>query len=270
MIINTLSFERKILFKDNLTKLSKFIDQSISENDTSFYFLGELIFDEYKMDVEYIKSQAISEDSDKMDAIKKIASDHMCYLSIGYVESVKDKLYNSQVVIDPLGNIIHNHRKFNLTSNESKVFSKGQSPVTSFSIGETIYSLSICYDMFSPSFKKDYDERTHILLHSLTDPQDGKFTLGFTSRFTNSYYFAANRFSSNVNAYYNGHIGIFSPRGKKLSFSMDKENIKTFQLKNDFNIPKFGVLKYIRIFFHLITHLRPTIAYLKWNKKNKN
>jgi predicted amidohydrolase len=264
MIFHAISFKREDNLSLNINKLEEIINQTINKTQLNFYFLGELIFDDYNMTHENINKNKYSQDSREMKLLKDLASRYGIVLSFGYIEELGDKVYNSQVVINNYGEIIHNHQKSNLTNKEREVFEPGDSPVTSFDLYGTKISLAICYDLFSPLFKENYQKDSKILLHSLTDPQDGRFTLGFSGRITSSFYIAANRYNDE----YNGHIGIYSTTGKKIGFSMNKEDIISFDFDQNKQYLKCKFLNYIRIFFHLITHLKKTINYLKWSKKN--
>lgn len=264
MIFHTISFKREESLILNISKLEEIIKSTINKTQLNFYFLGELIFDVYNMNIENINKNKYSQDSEEMQLFKDLASRYGIVLSFGYIEELGEKVYNSQVVINNYGEVIHNHQKSNLTNKEREVFESGDNPVTSFDLYGTKISIAICYDLFSPKFKNNYKEDTQILLHSLTDPQDGRFTLGFSGRITSSFYIAANRFSEE----YNGHIGVYSMTGKKIGFSMSKEDIISFDFNQNKHYKRCKILNYTRIFFHLITHLKNTINYLKWSKKN--
>ncbi|XMB72995.1 carbon-nitrogen hydrolase family protein [Mycoplasmatota bacterium WC30] len=267
MIIHTIAYKRLNTFNENLKKLEEYILKYKIEEKINLFFLGELIFTDYQLDKVYIDKNKYAQDSVQMVKARKLAEKHDVCISFGYIEADNDKVYNSQVFIGNQGQILHNHRKNNLTAKEGEVFEKGESAVTNFMFEERKISLAICYDLFSNNFKKNYKADTDILLHSLTDPQDGRFTLGFSGRFTPSYYVAANRYNDGAN-YYNGHIGIYSSFGTKIAFSMNKENVLSFDLKQGKKIRNCKFLAYIKIFFHILRFPIKTYKYLSWSKKN--
>lgn len=265
MIFHAISYKREESFHKNILKFDKIITAHINNNDDHFFLLGELIFDEYNLSKDNIDANKFSQSSDKMTEIRHLAIKHQCYLSLGYIEEDMEHCYNAQVVVDKTGEILHNHRKQNLTKKEQNVFKNGESPVTSFHIDDVRYSISICYDLFSRNFRKDYLTDSSVLLHSLTDPQDGRFTLGYSGRYTSSKYIASNRFSDE----YNGHIGIYSENGKRMAFSMNKENIVSKQFDMRKKAALIPLINYVKVFFHFLRFLRKSIQYLKWSKENK-
>ena len=189
-------------------------------------------------------------------------------MSFGYIEELGDKLYNSQVVIGFDGEIVHNHRKCNLTAKEREVFAKGEKPISSFFLDGHRVSICICYDYFSQNFKKHYNKKTNIVLHSLTDPQDGRFTLGYSGRRNPAYYIASNRFSNNEGRYYNGHIGIYDSKGKRRMFSTDKENILSYNFSEGVSFKSNRLLLKIKMITHLLVNIRKTVNYIFWSLKN--
>jgi|LGOV01.1.fsa_nt_gb predicted amidohydrolase len=265
MIIHTMAFMHLSSFDDNTKKLENCIIEFSVLGETNLFFLGELIFTEYNLDEQYIQLNKYSLDSPKMLKIIDLAKKYDVCISFGYIESFNDSTYNSQVFISNVGQILHNHRKCNLTKKESLVFEKGDKAVSSFMFEGYKFSVSICYDMFSDSFKNNYEKDTDILFHSLTDPQDGRFTLGFTGRYTSSYFVASNRYDS-LNKY-NGHIGVYSSLGSRLDFSMNKEEVLHFNF-NPKKIKRSKLLLYLKIFFHLLRFPIRTIKYVSWSMKN--
>ena len=265
MIIHTIAFKYLDSLKENVTKLEKYILEGKVNGKTNLFFLGELIFTGYKLNEQFIQLNKYSLDSIQMVKFLDLAKKYDVSISFGYIEASDDITYNSQVFINNEGQIIHNHRKNNLTNAERRVFGTGDKAVSSFMFEGHKFSISICYDMFSDDFKLNYEKDTDILLHSLTDPQDGRFTLGFTGRFTSSYYIAANRYDKSTN--YNGHIGIYSSLGSRLAFSMNKEEVLLYDF-NPQKIKRCKPLLYIKVFFHFLRFPIKTTLYLIWSMKN--
>ena len=266
MIIHTIAYKKLDSLNENLKKLEEYIVKNRIDGKINLFFLGEQIFTNYFLDEQSISLNKYTMESNQMSKFLKLAKDYNVCISFGYIEALNNLAYNSQIFIDYQGQIVHNHRKNNLTYKESLVFDQGDKAVTSFMFEGYKFSIAICYDMFSARFRKDFEKDTDILLHSLTDPQDGRFTLGFSGRFTSSYYVAANRYDDSNN--YNGHIGIYSSLGTRLEFSMDKESVLNFEFSPRKKIRRSKILAYIKIFFHILRFPIKTYKYLAWSMKN--
>lgn len=272
MKITTVSYQSKYSKEENITTISELVTKIKIEQETDFIFFGELALSNYIISKDYLELNSVSLDGKEIETMKNVAKKNCVCISFGYSEKAHDNYYNSQIVIDQNGCVVYNHRKNNLTNKERLFFSEGKTPVSFFVLNNFQYAISICFDMFGPTFHKQYkSKQATIFLHALTDPQDAKFALGFSGRSTLAYYIAANRFGTENTTYYNGHIGIYSPTGKKIGLMSDQEGILSSNIIDKKRNKTFlKIVNTFKIGIHLILHLKKVINYLAWSTKNKN
>ncbi len=271
MKISTISYEPNATLEENIKSISFLVEEVMIDSTIDLIFFGELALSKYNLASKYIEDNSLSLKDENMNLLKSISINNIVCLSFGYIEEEAGVFYNSQVFIDKEGNIVNNHRKYNLTNKERVVFNNGISPVSFFVYNGIDFASSICFDMSSKDFKIQWRKESNVdvLLHSLTDPQDAKFTLGSSGRFVESYYIASNRHGTENGIYYNGHIGIYSPYGKKISINTNKVgNLNVVIIKKNRNKALLKISNYLFIIFHLIKHIRKTYKYYKWSREN--
>jgi len=92
-------------------------------------------------------ASAISEDPFIMGMSERAEAESI-YIAVGFVEREGDHLYNSAVLIDPLGNIVLHHRKINELDFAKELYSTGSEVFTADTEFGTV-GLMICADALS-------------------------------------------------------------------------------------------------------------------------
>jgi predicted amidohydrolase len=88
-------------------------------------------------------------DSQTVIGLSKFCRDNDFHLVVGFAERQKDKLYNSALVIGPLG-LIHTYRKLHLFNTEKEYFDPGDTPLGIVKIRGAKVGVMICFDWAFP------------------------------------------------------------------------------------------------------------------------
>lgn len=101
------------------------------------------------------------------DAVATMAREHELYVSFGLSERAEGKVYNSQVLISPQGDVIAKHRKFWM---RSPAFDQGERGLTVADVDGARIALLICADARSLWLMRAIRRaRADIVLASLAD-----------------------------------------------------------------------------------------------------
>lgn len=144
------------------------------------------------------------------------ALSHQIHISFGLSETKDQLLYNSQVLLDPQGQIVSVHRKIHLTDWDiDDGFTAGDT-VTFDMIDGIKTATIICYDSMSADInKRIYDAGAQLVLLPMADTVDETFIHFSTNVFDNlAWLVAANRVGNEDGNTYDGHIFIAAPNGQ--------------------------------------------------------
>jgi predicted amidohydrolase len=150
------------------------------------------------------------------NALAAEALAHNVYISMGLTESAGTALYNSQVLIDPAGQIVSVHRKVHLTSWDIESGFTAGTDVTFSEIDGVKVATVICYDMQSESVMRSVVAGgAKLVILSLADMDDESFIHYSCESFTSAAWVViANRVGTEDGNSYAGHVSINAPSGE--------------------------------------------------------
>jgi 5-aminopentanamidase len=112
-----------------------------------------------------IPSRALTRDSPPLQRLSQMARDAQTTLVIGYAERDGDRVYNSAACFGPDGALLANYRKVQLYGPREKTIYQPGDAWTTFSLGEEIAAILICYDVeFAPHIKSLADRGVTAIL----------------------------------------------------------------------------------------------------------
>ena len=136
--------------------------------------------------------------------------------------------------------------------------------------------VSICFDMMGRDFHGLVKKlRPVVMIHSLADPQKGRFLTGLAGRMTGSWYVSANRFGKEKGMAFNGHMACVNPAGDIVRSVYGKERFESCPIYVNKHAGRVSLfirkkLLLLRVVFHVLTHLRQTREYLRWDRSKKS
>lgn len=145
----------------------------------------------------------------------ELARENKIHISFGITERDDDKIYNSQVLLNPNGEIAAVQRKNNP---KDMPFQSGSKPITFASINGVKTGIVICYDIQSAATVEAIrNGRPDMIILSNADWSDewddNNFAAGYLARRFNSWVVSANRFGNEGDIHWDGHIEISNPLG---------------------------------------------------------
>ncbi len=133
--------------KQNLEK----VQDVLNGIDADIIVLPELAFTGYffeNRDELYKLAEDLS-DSPTLKGLTKLCRDSDFHIITGFAESYQERLYNSALVIGPLG-LVHRYRKLHLFNTEKEYFDPGDTPLDVIQIDDTKIGVMICFDWVFP------------------------------------------------------------------------------------------------------------------------
>lgn len=218
----------------NRTRLASLTDEiCAAQPGVELLFFGETILGWYDKGVDskrYHHQIAESIPGPTTEALAAVARRNGVYLCFGMNEQSPQGVHNTQVLLDPQGEIVALHRKVNL---KDDIFSPGRVPVTLTSIKGIKTAIIICYDMQSgtvvEALKKSAPE---LILFSLADDEDENwFAAGFGARMFDSWLVSANRYGQEGGHYWNGHLVISDPLGRLRVKTKEQEQVVSYTVR---------------------------------------
>jgi len=205
---------------------------------------------------EYHRSAAETIPGETTRAMAALAMKHNLYLSFGLSESSAGKLFNSQVLINPAGEIQALHRK---KRPESDLFTPGPVPVTITEIKGLRTGIVICADAANPhAMWKMATQRLDLILLSLADDCDpGLFAARFNARMYDAWIVTANRYGDQEEQFWNGHVVISDPMGVLRVVAQEKEQFVVYNItlsSSRSSLPK-RLLRNVAVKTPLIPHV---------------
>lgn len=253
----------------NLSNIAETVHR-VSEEipDAGLVVFGEMVtgfYDPGNM-AEYHRNISLPVNDHILADVENAARQNGIHVCFGMSELSENTMYNSQVLLDNLGQIKTVHRKRNLKSAETGAgYQPGETPVTFTEINGLRTAIVICSDAASPGTMKILmKSRPDLIILSLADDKDENwFMARCNAHLYGSWIITANRFGAEGHRFWNGHTVISDPNGKIRSRSVGKEavlceNIEPFEplsflrrLRNRCAVPfiVLGNLKALRSYF---------------------
>jgi len=190
----------------------------LEHNDIQVIVFGELILEWYWDETEkdaYQKNMSEPIPGTSTDFIKSLSINNNVSIVFGMTEidQSSSKLYNSQVLVRPNGELIK-YRKRNLNSTDlDNNFSKGDELVVTEIDGIRV-ALIVCSDMQSNKITKEIaDAKVDVILQSLTSSTDLNPNISYVGMQMNTWIVFANRYGTEGIYNYTGFTQIINPAG---------------------------------------------------------
>lgn len=204
--------------------------------DVELVIFGEMILGWYNPGEvpEYHRDIAERISKETLQDFVSLSVRHGIYLCFGMSEIDDGVLYNSQVLLNPQGEIQAVHRKSNLKSSEKKAdYKSGSVPVTITDIKEVRTGIVICSDAASPrTIWEMMRSELDMIILSLADDCDEKlFMARCNARMYDAWVVTANRYGDENGRFWNGHMVISDPLGRLRAVGQDREQYLVYELK---------------------------------------
>ena len=215
----------------NLAHIASQVDAVLQAHpDTDLVFFGELLLGWFDPggDPAYHRALARPLTPGLLQPLAERCRRYGIYLSFGLPERDGPDLYNTQVLIDPQGQVQAIHRKWNLKGDERLAGVRpGPSPLTVTDIQGWKTALLICSDAAHPrTIWRLLTGRFDLILLSLADDQDpDRFMARFNARLYDAWVVTANRFGHEGDWYWDGHTVISDPWGELQAASQDQAGV---------------------------------------------
>lgn len=219
--------------EDNLKKMSNFVKEIKKEHpQVELIVFGETItgwFFNFEKTAEYHHKIAETIPGKTTNLMSDLAKNNNLYICFGLNEIKENKYYNSQVLVNPEGEIIAVHRKVKM---RETFFSPGDVLVTIVNIKDIKTGLVICYDVQYKEVNKTLRKSNlELIIHSLADDEDPReFGIGYLSRSYNAWLINANRYGKEGGHFWNGWLTITNPLGEICLKGKDKEQYLYYEI----------------------------------------
>lgn len=153
-----------------------------------------------------------------------LARENEIYLSFGISEICEGEIYNTQVLINPQGEIVAAHRKYHLMEGTA-VFQPGKVPVTVVDINNIRTGLIVCSDIQSAVVRKELKTKeVELILGGLANPRDPNFFVsGMIVKMFDAWVVTANRYGEENGSVYEGDMVVGDPLGRLRRTAVGKE-----------------------------------------------
>lgn len=194
--------------------------------DVDVVLFGESILGWYARRTEtaaYHQSIAESIPGETTSLMSGLAREYDIYISFGLDEARDGAIYNSQVLINPEGEIAAVHRKVNLQG--SKVWQPGDTLVTMADIKGVKTAIIICSDIQDPKIRSRLiEEQPELILGSLANPNDPNwFVSGMIAKMFDAWVVTANRYGAEDKYFFDGQTIVADPLGDLRIQTKDQE-----------------------------------------------
>jgi predicted amidohydrolase len=190
----------------------------LEHSDIQVIVFGELILEWYWDEEEkdqYQRSMSEAIPGTSTDFVKNLASvnDVTIVFGLSELDISADKIYNTQVLIRPDGELVkYRKRNLNVTDEDNKITAGEEFVVTE--IDGIRVAMFICSDMQSNNISKEIaDAKIDLILHSLTSSTDMNADISYVGTQMNTWIVFANRFGSEGIFEYTGFTHIINPAG---------------------------------------------------------
>ncbi len=249
LTIATVSMQCSRIPSENLQKMLILIGKVKQQHpQVDLIFFGETAFTWYDPQKHPLDHYSSAEQipGPTTNRMAHIAKNMKVFLCFGMVEQDGERIFNTQVLIDPDGDIITKHRKWNL---KETTFTAGDMPFTLTQIGDFQTALLICSDAANLyTMRQLMKAAPDLILLSLADDMDVEFFMAeFNAHLYATWLVSANRFGKEFTRYWNGNIVISNPNGKLVASSVNEETVLIMDLVLPGN--KNKILQSVRKFF---------------------
>ncbi|MGC9343682.1 MAG: carbon-nitrogen hydrolase family protein [Bacteroidales bacterium] len=236
--VAAISIESSKSKTENLEKITQSIRKiTIDEPEVELILFGETILGWYIDDenpLAYQHTVAESVPGPATDIISQLADSLNIYVAFGMSESDNGQLYNSQVLINPSGEIEAVHRKVNLTPEDLAggftEEARTQANVTVVNINNIRVGMIVCADVGSYWLTDQLvEQKAELILHSMAS-EVPEFAIDPVSRQFNAWEVFANRFGPEGDRQYSGTTFIADPSGMVRVSGGKKETIRTYKI----------------------------------------
>ncbi len=177
---------------------------------------------------EYHESIAETVPGDSTAFIADLARTHDMYVSFGLSEKDNGKLYNTQVLISPEGNILAKHREFKI---RNRVFTAGDGKLTLATIDGVKTAILICADARSlPLMRAIRRERVDLMLASLADYATSRRLNQLMGAFYDAWTVVANRYGEEGSILWHGLVTMTDPWARLRASGLDKQQVLVHRL----------------------------------------
>ena len=235
----TMSIERDP--EENLIKIGDQVDDILhSHADIDLIVFGEMLFGWFnpgKMP-EYHRGIARPIAKEILEPLMIRCINYGIYLCFGMPEKNGELFFNTQVLINPQGEIQTIHRKYNLKPGEEMAnYQAGSVPLTITNIKGAKTGIVICADAAHPkTIWALVKNRLDMVIISLADDHDqGSFMAKFNAHLYDAWVVTANRYGDEDSFFWNGHAVISDPLGVLRTISKDKAGVLVYDIKFDRN-----------------------------------
>lgn len=203
--------------EQNLNNISSMVKTIMDEKiNTRLIVFGETTLGWYYDKDEpktYQRSIAETIPGTATNLVSELCIENDIYIVLGLTEIKDNQLYNSQVVIDPSGDIIAIHNKFNLIFWDIEGGFVGDRNLQIVDIDGFKAGLRICADFDNKWLTKKFIENNVDIVISSNATDTPAFNFDLASRRTNTWNLLANRTGIEGDLVYEGFISISDPLG---------------------------------------------------------
>ncbi len=221
----------------NLVKMAAYVRRVKADHpDVGLILFGETVTGWYAMKgrtAEYLREIAEPIPGNATTVISAAAAEARVYVSFGMAETDGKSLYNTQVVIDPSGNILGTHRKVNLQG--GSIYTPGTVPVTMVDVSGISTAVIVCSDIQSRGVRKALSARKpELILGSLANPSDrGWFVSGLIAKMAGTWIVTANRYGQEGSQFFDGQTVVGDPFGNLRVKARGSEQYVVFDIGFD-------------------------------------
>jgi len=235
--------------ENNRTKMVTTINTIMHEDPgVELVVFGEMILGWYIPGANPGYHREISEPipGETTQTLASLALKHNIYICFGLSEVDGEVIHNSQVLINPKGEIQAVHRKKNLKRGEMDAnYQPGQVMVTETEIKGIRTGIVICSDTASPdTIWELMHSKFELIIHSLADDDQDDFVTRIQARAYDAWVVTANRFGKEVDKHWPGLITVTDPLGDIRHTGQGLEQTLVYELR--FAAPGSGVKRVIR------------------------
>jgi len=214
----------------NRARMQTLITDLIRTDPTvELVIFGEMILGWYQPGESPEYHQQISEPvpGETTQALAVLAQQYKIYICFGLSELVGGKVYNSQVLLNPQGEIQAVHRKRNLKPGEMQAnHQPGSARVTTTKIKGFPTGLVICSDTADPDTMWQLMRgKQALIIHSLADDDQDDFVTKFQARLYDAWFVTANRHGQESQQYWPGLITVSDPLGEIRGHKLGQQQV---------------------------------------------
>jgi predicted amidohydrolase len=220
---------------NNRTRMVTTINTIMQDDpEVELVVFGEMILGWYipGSDPEYHQKISESIPGATTQTLSTLALKYNIYICFGLSEVDGKAIHNSQVLINPQGEIQAVHRKVNLKQGEKDAnYQPGQLMVTETEIKGVKTAIVICSDTANlDTIWELMCSKFELIIHSLADDDQDDFVTRLQARIYDSWVVTANRFGKEVDNFWPGLITVTDPLGGIRDTSIGKEQTLVYVL----------------------------------------